>query len=1003
MAWVGVWAVQWRLHGDSSITDGRYARRARWRCRAMDDVPVQRSFRGRARHVHGEREVDEARRRAEAEPQNGRLWMRLARMEQSVGRKREALQNGLREDPENGFLWHALGMVEWREAADISASEQAFRTGIERAKSGSVGALYQSLAILVSMTRKEEGEAVDLFEKGLTVDPGHGPLYVALAETLKRSGKWKEALEVLQRGVRVREAATHAPLWRAFACMEQRSGRFASALEKWAEAVRIDPSEMQSSIHLAELMEQVGRGVEVAAEVLRKALAASSDLQGTKDWAEAIVMLAGYEERMGDVRVARAVLHEAKTKFSPHPPTEIVKALASLEAREGNMQKARELFSLAAAQDESQTIKILHNWAICEAKFGSVEQSKVLLEKASERDPSDSAIWRAIGELESRELNFDRARAAYRKATKLKPHDVRLWHAWGKCEVLAGNHEEGEKHFRHCVSLASSFSLNSPARASRGASRTACDALCEIASLASRDGRLDDARNCLREAVTIDSSQPWAWRFLADIEDQLIGEGRFREVFQEAIRQGPHSIACKISHWWGIEERKQGNADEARKLFHDATRIEPNYMSAWLSWGLLEKELGNLERACEIFEEGASFAIKHSLKSPFLFQTWGRLEEQRRNYQRARQVFAEGLKLSASSAPLMQTWGLLEERQANYDQARELFQRGAAAEPTFGSIFQSWALLEARLRRYGESTRVFELGIQNDPQNAALYTSWALVEGRNKGNVSLARDLFKKAVDVDPKFNGAWNAWAAMEVELRNYNIASDLLHKAMECSPSHDAVALHSFGVLQGKMGSLGSSREAFQKALAADPSHTISYQAWALVEERLNPDGLTEARRLFKEGTAHALSDSCEIWQSWALFEERQGRIGEARQIFETGLELAPNNQSLLQSYAIFLSKCKDHEKARRLFEAGVNVCPRDAAPCYTAWAQSEYQGGNPSEARRLFQEALRVNPSHAPAWKAWSSMEESLGMSSRAHSLRMASFGLASGDIEINLETS
>ncbi len=131
-----------------------------------------------------------------------------------------------------------------------------------------------------------------------------------------------------------------------------------------------------------------------------------------------------------------------------------------------------------------------------------------------------------------------------------------------------------------------------------------------------------------------------------------------------------------------------------------------------------------------------------------------------------------------------------------------------------------------------------------------------------------------------------------------------------------------------------------------------------------------IEEARRLFAQGT-RADPTHAPTWQAWALMEQKLGNIEEARRLFAQGTRADPKNAPTWQAWALMEQKLGNITEARRLFEQGTRADPTDAAT-WQAWALMEQKLGNIAEARRLFEQGTRAGPTHAPTWEAWALME-------------------------------
>ncbi len=143
-----------------------------------------------------------------------------------------------------------------------------------------------------------------------------------------------------------------------------------------------------------------------------------------------------------------------------------------------------------------------------------------------------------------------------------------------------------------------------------------------------------------------------------------------------------------------------------------------------------------------------------------------------------------------------------------------------------------------------------------------------------------------------------------------------------------------------------------------------------------------IEEARRLFERATQANPNDAVS-WQAWALLEKEQGRIEEARRLFERASQADPKHAPTLQAWALLEKEQGRIEEARRLFERAVQADPKNA-PTLQAWGLLEKEQGRIEEARRLFERAVQADPKNAPTLQAWGLLEKEQGRIEEARRL-------------------
>jgi tetratricopeptide (TPR) repeat protein len=995
------------------------------------------------------------------------------------------------------------------EVVAIEAAKRILEAALEAVPTGLRAALFLAKGDLATEGSKD---SMASYRAGIADDKDHIPLYVAVANEYLRQGRREDARNTFRDAAKHVSDHAHVALVKAWATFEHALDNREKSRDLWRLVTELRPRDARSWRRYADAEAKLGAKPEAVAYILERAIEvhpANSELR---------IFLSRVLERLLGVQKARECLEHPAVQDDPFA----LRALATLEFREHNFDRARQMFRRASDAESEQhrvlnlertkyrspprevpmsvnknnngdllservggsegrnaaveaadeqtrsasqpdhrpngpqrrgsNVKSLHAWALMECKLGKVDVARSILKEAQAISPDDPAIWRALAELESRAKNYDESRLAFQRAIAVGGADSRLWLAWGKTENLAGNFEKAEEllqmavrkskqsstfkaanertktfgsqsdltsgkdtgfRSRDGVAASSSFPFATEdgdtldtGLGSTLAARNLADALRELSSISSRNGKLEEAMRYLEQATGVDPSYEPAWRQLAEMKRRSHGIDAVRDLFSKALAETRRHVHAKLAHWWALEERSAGCVKEARDLLRRATCMQPKYMSAWLSWALLEKAEGDADRACDLFREAAKLATRSNLRAPFVFQTWGRIEESvRRDIGAGRAVFKRGHELVPESGLILQAWAALEERCGHFDVARELLSKATAAEPKLGFIWQSWALLEVRRRRYADAVRLFQRGLEHDPENAALVASWAMIEGRDLANAEKGRELFGRSIRLDPKYASAWHSWGSMELHTGNPERARELYLRAAKLAPD-DPVNWHALGCLESEHGACETLPiDYFRRAVEVDPSHEISYQSWALFIERRTQD-LDEARRLFELGIEKCSPDGqAIIYQAWATMELRHGITVRAREILQKGLEVDRRKVELWLTWALLEKSIGNHKVARRLFQDGARATlpVRNVAAVYAAWGSMEAEHGDLDEARSLFNQGIKINPNHVPCWRSYASMEERLGNVAKATELRVASSGLWNEDIDFAMDHS
>jgi len=177
-----------------------------------------------------------------------------------------------------------------------------------------------------------------------------------------------------------------------------------------------------------------------------------------------------------------------------------------------------------------------------------------------------------------------------------------------------------------------------------------------------------------------------------------------------------------------------------------------------------------------------------------------------------------------------------------------------------------------------------------------LYTAWGGMEveegdhpsielsGGEKGEI--ARKLFLKAIDIDPRCSAAWLQLGVMEGKMKNYNKAKECFETVLTFDPKNSRV-MQAYAVLESRNPKSQSRSviELFERAVKASSNRgdAGTFQAYALYVAKLGD--LDAARVLLRKGT-EANPRHPAVWQAWGVLETRYGKPTNARKVFQQGI---------------------------------------------------------------------------------------------------------------------
>ncbi|MEI8012201.1 MAG: tetratricopeptide repeat protein [Candidatus Omnitrophota bacterium] len=162
---------------------------------------------------------------------------------------------------------------------------------------------------------------------------------------------------------------------------------------------------------------------------------------------------------------------------------------------------------------------------------------------------------------------------------------------------------------------------------------------------------------------------------------------------------------------------------------------------------------------------------------------------------------------------------------------------------------------------------------------------------RKQGEFLLAEECFKKALELNPKNDGAWVGLGWFRRRQGQFLQAEEYFEKALELNPRND-MAYYELGRLFREEGVRSRVQKSFMKALTFNPKNDGAY--YELGRCYLEQGNFKQVEKLFKKALAlNSSNKDAHINLGWFYYE--QGRFSLAKESFEKGVALDPANERL------------------------------------------------------------------------------------------------------------
>ncbi|TVS08279.1 MAG: PEP-CTERM system TPR-repeat protein PrsT, partial [Gammaproteobacteria bacterium] len=421
------------------------------------------------------------------------------------------------------------------------------------------------------------GQAEQVLQRALSLEPGQVGATRLLAETRRRQGRPDAALQLL-RGLPVagedsglllqmgglaldadqpRDAVVHLEeanrLSPGTPAVQLQLARAYLALDRTDEAVEMfrGPfgSEAQGAVETAvRLLTGAASGQDPEAAAAR----AESTLAEAAQDAERIMGVALYHQALGATDRSRQLLRRSLEVDEAFNPARV--ALAAIAMSQGEAGQARSLFSEALVRepDNRQALLGLSQVALAE---GTLEEASELLSRAVSREPGNAVVRMAQLRVEAQRGDTERMLAAANSAAEAIPADPDILTFRGLVRLASGDGEGA---------------LADLARAAEIAPRA--DRLHNLGQAQAAAGRVDEARANLERALDLDARRPTTLRLLAQLERQRGETTAARRLARRLQSLEPESAAGY--HEEALTREAERAWPEAARFYREAFERE---------------------------------------------------------------------------------------------------------------------------------------------------------------------------------------------------------------------------------------------------------------------------------------------------------------------------------------------------------------------------------------------------------------------------------------------
>ncbi len=333
----------------------------------------------------------------------------------------------------------------------------------------------------------------------------------------------------------------------------------------------------------------------------------------------------------------------------------------------------------------------------------------------------------------------------------------------------------------------------------------------------------------------------WAPGQTVDTEYQsglaLLREGKIREaveVFKRVVQRRPDFVDGHYALGVALSHLGEEYFPQAVDQFLDVLRRRPKDIDARVDLSSILAREGDAAAAAAQLEQ----AIKLSPANADLYILLGKTQLDFEEYSQAVESFRKAAELNPKLSAAHYGLGLSAMKEHNHAHAAEEFRAALSLNPKDPYSFMQLGKIDLEAGDLTSAEKNFHKAVRLNPDLAAAYAELGKLYERAK-DTQKAEAAYRQALRLQPDLTEASYGLALLLKSEGKDDEASTLLAKEEAQRQARDAViianALNAEGLKRVDEGNLQQALEAFEKALAADPSYFMAAYNQGVVLGRL------------------------------------------------------------------------------------------------------------------------------------------------------------------------
>ena len=228
-----------------------------------------------------------------------------------------------------------------------------------------------------------------------------------------------------------------------------------------------------------------------------------------------------------------------------------------------------------------------------------------------------------------------------------------------------------------------------------------------------------------------------------------------------------------------IQYHQKNNLNEAKKIYLQILKINPNHVNAHNNLGAAYKQLGEIEKAKSCFEK----VIQLNPNDVDGHNNLGLLLFELKEIQKAKSFFEKTIQLNPNYAEAHNNLGTIFKELKEFQKAKDCYERAIQLNPNYAIAFYNLGVIFKQFGLSQKAVGYFEKAIEINPNYAAAYNGLGIIFKELGNNVKKAKSCFEKAIKINPNYVDIyWNLHSLVS----NIDEAIEILKKLIHIDNNH-------------------------------------------------------------------------------------------------------------------------------------------------------------------------------------------------------------------------